>query len=251
MEYLNLFQEWFSRTEVYQQFLKNMPPPVNNIYFDTACVLVAVCYLAFRLADRVRIGVYHRKIRKRQAQAQREQREAERQLEQRETEVRGKEEKINRFMDACEFYFRNRGGRDAGGNGRQPGGFFSRIGRKNFLLEDGKGDADVSFEPVAETSEYEIRMREMEESRKQEEAFAERRRREQARVEDSMGILEEQIRVEPEVSVGEAVEAVADVRFEKRRARALREEQREREKAERAAEKKERRERKRGAGRNG
>lgn len=242
MEYLNMFQDWFSQTGIYQQFLKNMPPPVNNIYFDTACVLVAACYLVFRVADGVRIMGYHRRIRRRQAEEQRKRCEAEQELKEREKEVRGREEKIYHFLDACEYYFRNRGGRNAADAGGQTRRFFPRIGRKNYLLSDGKEEKDVSSNPAAVVSEYDVQMEEMEESRRQEEAFAEQRRKERERVNDSMSILEEQLRVEPEIPAGEAVEAVADLRFEKRRARALKVEQREKEKARRAAEKKRKKE---------
>lgn len=237
MEYLNMFQDWFSQTGIYQQFLKNMPPPANNIYFDTACVLAAACYLVFRVVDGVRVMGYHRRVRRQQAEEQRKRYEAERELKEREKEVRGKEEKIYRFLDACGHYFRNRGGRNAADAGGQAGGFFPRIGRKNYLLPDGKEEKDVFSNPAAVVSEYDVQMEEVEESRRQEEAFAEQRRKERERVNDSMGILEEQLRVEPEIPAGEVVEAVADLRFEKRKARALKVEQREKEKARRAAEK--------------
>lgn len=246
MEYLSMFQERFGQTGVYQHFLKDMPPPVNNIYFDMVCILIAACYLVFRVVDGVRITGYHRRVRRRQAEEQRERREAERQLRERETEVRGREEKIYHFLDACEYYFRNRGSRNAGNAGGQKGGFFSRIGRKNFLLSDRKGD--VFFDPAVMASDYDVQMQATEESRRQEEAFEEQRRKERERVDDSMSILEEQMRVEPEILVGEAADAEVDLRFEKRRARALKAERREKERARRAAEKKRKKEGKRGVG---
>lgn len=246
MEYLNMFQEWFGQTGIYQQFLKNMPPPVNNIYFDIVCILIAACYLVFHVVDGVRITGYHRRVRRRQAEEQRERREAERQLRERETEIRGREEKIYHFLDACEYYFRNRGGRNSGNAGGQKGGFFSRIGRKNFLLSDRGGD--VSFDPEVTVSDYDVQMQAMEERRRQEEAFEEQRRKARERVDDSMSILEEQMRVEPEIPVGEVADAEVDLRFEKRRARALKAEQREKERARKAAEKERKKEGKRGVG---
>ena len=246
MEYLKMVQEWFGRTGVYQQFLKDMPPPVNNIYFDILCVLIAACYLVFRVVDGVRITGYHRRVRRRQAEEQRGRREAERQLKERETEVRGREEKIYHFLDACEHYFWNRGGRNAGNTGGQTGGFFSRIGRKDFLLSDREGD--MSFDPAVAVSDYDVQMQAMEESRRQEESFEEQRRKERERVDDSMSILEEQMRVEPETSVGGDADAGVDLRFEKRRARALKAEQREKERAGRAAERERKKAVKRGVG---
>lgn len=247
MEYLDLFQEWFGQTGIYREFLKNMPPPVNNIYFDMACVMVLAGYLLFRVADGMRIRGYHRRIRRRQAEEQGKQCEAERQLKERETEVRGREERIYHFLDACEYYFRNRGGRNAEDAGGQARISFFRIGRRGYLLSDDRGEADASQNPMEIVSDYEVRMREMEECRKQEETFEEYRRKERERLNDSMDILEQQMRMEPESPVGGGTDAGADFRFEKRRARALKEEQREKERARRAAERKGKKE-KRGLG---
>lgn len=236
MEFLNSFQEWFSQTDFYRQFLQNMPPPLNNIYFDTVCIVVIVCYLLFRIVDGLRIAGYHRRLRKRQAKERQEQREAEKLLKERETVVQDKEEKISRFLDICEFYFWNRGGRDAGETGKQTRGFFSRIGRKNYFLSAGDGKLGLDGEPVALASDYDMQMQEVEECRRQEERFIENRRREKERVNDSLNSLEERMRMEPDVPVTASVEAGKDWKLEKRKKKALRKAQKEEERAKRKAE---------------
>lgn len=106
----------------------------------------------------------------------------------------------------------------------------------------------MSFDPEVTVSDYDVQMQAMEERRRQEEAFEEQRRKARERVDDSMSILEEQMRVEPEIPVGEVADAEVDLRFEKRRARALKAEQREKERARKAAEKERKKEGKRGVG---
>lgn len=239
MEYLNMFQEWLYQTTLYQEFLKNMPPPVNNIYFDTFCILLAVIYIVYRIVDAVRIARYHRKARERQAKEQRERREAEREIYERESEVRDREEKIGRFMDVMEMYFSSRGGREAQGAGRQRGGFWARIGRKNYFLSDGRGGSEMPENRDSRYSDYDVQLHDEEERRAQEAAFVESRRRAKEQMDESMNRLEEQLHGEPQEIVAEVVDANGkrDAQYERRKARALKQVQREQRKAQRLAEK--------------
>lgn len=239
MEYLNMFQEWLYQTTLYQDFLKNMPPPVNNIYFDTFCIMLGVIYVVYRIVDAVRIARYHRKARERQAREHREKLEAEREIFERESEVREKEEKIGRFMDVMEMYFRSRGGRDAQGAGKQRGGFWGRIGRKNYFLSDGLGAPGMPGGRDGGYSEYDAQLHDEEERRAQEAAFAESRRRVSEQIDESMSRLEEQLRRGPQEIAAAVVDANGklDVQYERRKARALKQVQREQRKAQRLAEK--------------
>ena len=241
MDFLNLFQNWLYQTNLYQQFLKNMPPPINNIYFDTFFILIAVIYLIYRIVDRIRVVKYHKKIRERQAKEQKERKNAERELYERESEVRDKEEKIGRFMDVVEFYFWNRGGGAQQGETRQRKGFFSRIGHKELFLTEKTG---VESEPVETTSDisysdYDARMQDYEKSRMQEACFQESRRKAREQLDESMTILNEQLHVDQNVKVADSSDlgVQRDRRYEKRKAKALKEMEKEQRKAERLAKK--------------
>lgn len=241
MDYLNSFQNWLYKTNLYQQFLQNMPPPINNIYFDTFFILIAVIYLVYRIVDRIRVVRYHRKIRERQAKEQRERKNAERELYERESEVRNKEEKIGRFLDVVEFYFWNRGGGAQQGETRQRKGFFSRIGHKELFLTEKTG---MELEPIETMSDighsdYDARMKDYEESRMQEARFQESRRKAREQLDESMTILNEQLQVDQDLKVVESSDlgVQRDRRYEKRKAKALREIQKEQRKAERLAKK--------------
>lgn len=251
MDYLNTFQNWLEQTSIYQQFLKNMPPPINNIYFDTLCILLILVYVVYRFVERIRVTRYHRRIRERQAREQRERQSAEQELYARESVVRDKEERIGRFLDVMEFYYWNRGDRGTHGTGRPRSGFFSRIGRKDFLLADrGRSEAAAGKDEYVRHgfSDYDTRMRDIEESRRQEADFQESQRRVREQMDESMTILDEQLRVEQDAPIVEEADVALqrDRQYERRRAKTLKEIRREQRRAERLARKERRREKKHG-----
>ena len=40
MKYFYELQDWLYQTEFYQEVLKELPEPLNNIYFDTIVVII-------------------------------------------------------------------------------------------------------------------------------------------------------------------------------------------------------------------
>ena len=238
MEYLNVFQEWLYQTRLYQDFLKNMPPPVNNVYFDTFLILLAVVYILYRIVDAVRIVRYRKKARKRMAEEQAQRKAADRVLNLRETEVRDKEEKIGRFMNVMEMYFRNKG-RDAQGAGRQKGSFWGRLGRReNYLLGESPEDEVLGYK---EFTDYDRELMEEKMRTEREAAFSESRRQEREQMGESLTRLEREIRdccyeAESHGDTEEKNTGPGKSSFERRKARALKQARKEQEKARRIAE---------------
>lgn len=238
MEYLNVFQEWLYQTRLYQDFLKNMPSPVNNVYFDTFLILLAVVYFAYRIVDAVRIVRYRKKARKRMAEEQAQRKAADRVWKLRETEVRDKEEKIGRFMDVMEMYFRSKG-RDAQGAGRQKGNFWSRLGRREgYLLGESPEDGVLGYR---EYTDYDRELMEEKLRTEQEEAFSESRRQEREQMGENLTRLEREIQncsyeAEPLEVTEEKNAGSGNSSYERRKARALKQARKEQEKARRIAE---------------
>ena len=223
MEYLNVFQEWLYQTRLYQDFLKNMPPPVNNVYFDTFLILLAVVYFAYRIVDAVRIVRYRKKARKRMAEEQAQRKAADRVLNLRETEVRDKEEKIGRFMNVMEMYFRNKG-MGAQGAGRQKGSFWGRLGRReNYLLGESPEDEVLGYK---EFTDYDRELMEEKMRTEREAAFSESRRQEREQMGERLTRLEREIQnccyaAEPLEDTEEKNSGSGKNSYERRKARAL------------------------------
>ena len=137
------------------------------------------------------------------------------------------------------MYFRIRGGRETQEAGRQRGGFWGRIGKKNYFLSDGLGAPGMPGGRDGGYSEYDAQLHDEEERRAQEAAFAESRRRVSEQIDESMSRLEEQLRRGPQEIAAAVVDANGklDVQYERRKARALKQVQREQRKAQRLAEK--------------
>lgn len=241
MEYLNVFQEWLYQTRLYQDFLKNMPPPINNVYFDTFLILLAVVYFAYRIVDAVRIVRYRKKARKRMIEEQAQRKASDRVLHLRETEVRDKEEKIGRFMDVMEMYFRNKGReRDAQGAGKHKGNFWGRLGRReSCLLGESSEDEVLGYR---EYTDYDRELMEEKLRTEQEAAFRELRRQEREQMGESLTRLEREIQnccyeAEPLEDTEGKNSGSGNSSYEKRKARALKQARKEQEKARRIAEK--------------
>lgn len=239
MEYLNVFQEWLYQTKLYQDFLKNMPPPVNNVYFDTFLIILAVVYIAYRIVDAVRIFRYRKKVRKRMAEEQAQRKAADRVLNLRETEVRDKEEKIGRFMDVMEMYFRNKG-RDTQGAGRQKGYFWGRLGRReSCLLGESPENEELGYR---EYTDYDRELMEEKMRTEQEAAFTESRRQAREQMGESLTRLERELRdcsneADTPVDIEGKNTGSGKSSYERRKMRALKQAGKEQEKARRIAEK--------------
>ena len=55
MKYFYELQDWLYQTEFYQEVLKELPEPLNNIYFDTIVAIIIGVYLLYRIFDMLHI----------------------------------------------------------------------------------------------------------------------------------------------------------------------------------------------------
>lgn len=157
MKYLELVEQLVKNSTIYQEFLKKMPAPFNNPYFDTVVLILLVLYLLYRILDMIRVKRYRAKNRK--LQRLEHQRVAQRNevLENRERVLSEREERIGRFMDYVGFIFWSRTRREPTKEARQtytnaysqPNG----LQQNEYLLED-SGNPD-------EISEYDLVLDEM------------------------------------------------------------------------------------------
>ena len=103
MEYYYEFQEWLYQTSFYQDILKELPVPLNNIYFDSLVVLVIGVYLIYRILDAIWYAYRRRRIRKRQEKERKLQLQREKEMMYRELQVQQKEENVGRFLDYISY----------------------------------------------------------------------------------------------------------------------------------------------------
>ena len=86
MEYLTEIEKLIRESGVYQEFLRNMPVPLNNVYFDMVVAGVLVVYLIYRIGDGIRM-IFRRKKLMRMREAAMLRSEEERQLREQEAEL--------------------------------------------------------------------------------------------------------------------------------------------------------------------
>ena len=241
MEYYYSFQNWLYQTDLYQNILREMPAPFNNIYFDTVLVLGLAVYVIYRIIETIRIACYHKRIRNKQAQERQSRRDREQEMLFREKQVQEKEERIGRFMDYMEFLFRSRMRRSDASEQSETVGQRKRLGFRGFFLE--KKDKLVADEvnPVSSTSDYDVVMENYAYDEQWEEEISRKREKESEEVFSKLHTLDDELRVE---AVGDNVEMaagnVSDPEIEKRKERARKAEEKERKKAEKLLKKKER-----------
>ena len=75
MKYFYELQDWLYQTELYQEVLKELPEPLNNIYFDTIVAIIIGVYLLYRIFDMLHSFFYYRRIRKMQERERKEKKE--------------------------------------------------------------------------------------------------------------------------------------------------------------------------------
>lgn len=231
MEYFYEFQSWLYETRLYQEILKELPVPLNNIYFDSLIILGLLVYLLYRILDALWYALRRRRIRKRQERERKQQLQREKEMMYREMQVQQKEESVGRFLDFMEM-LAARGMEHTQGYGNRniTGQHGKRIGRKNFLLE--KND-------VPDTSDYDVVMDAVVYDARQDSEIAKKQKREQEQMQTRISELDEVIKVHvlDETEVMEA--AAPDVALEKRKERARRRDEKERQKAEKKKQRKE------------
>ena len=98
MEYYYEFQDWLSQTSLYQDILKELPVPLNNIHFDSVVIIGVGVYVVYRVVDGVCYGIYRRHIRKKLEKERKLQWEREKEMISWELQVQQKEENLGRFL---------------------------------------------------------------------------------------------------------------------------------------------------------
>jgi|GEM_PF-2701415 len=248
MEYFYTFQGWLYDTPFYQEILKELPIPLNNIYFDSLVLIALAVYLVFRIIEAIRIGCYHRRIRRKQERERRQQMEREKEMMYRELQVQQKEEKVGRFMDYMEMLFASRTGRaddyetySSPETHNSQGHQTRRVGRKNFFLQKKDRFRIAKKDDDSGTSDYETVINAFVYDVEQEQIISKRQKDEKEQLHSKISALDDELRVRV---VEEATETVTDMSedpaLEKRKARARREEERERKREEKLLRKKQR-----------
>lgn len=155
MKYLELIEQFVMNSTIYREFLKKMPAPFNNPYFDTVLLILLVLYLLYRIWDRIRVRRYRARVRKLQKRENQKETQRNEELENREQMVTEREERIGRFMDYLDFILRSCSRRQETAENRQtytsskPNG----LRKHDYLLEYG-GEPE-------EVSEYDVILDEM------------------------------------------------------------------------------------------
>ena len=70
MEYLMKWQAWLEHSELYREFLINLPSPLNNVYFDLLLLFIGIFMIIRWIWDSIAIHRRYKRIRKRQKKIQ-------------------------------------------------------------------------------------------------------------------------------------------------------------------------------------
>ena len=158
MSYFYSFQSWLYHTSIYQNLLRELPAPLNNIYFDSILCICLVVYLIYRLVESVHIIRYRKKIRRKQEADRKRRLEKDQELHERERKVDEKEERIGRFFDSMESLFTGKMRTQEVAGVCRPQKSRKLLGRKMFFLEK-KGTVTGEKPDVEETvSDYDVVM---------------------------------------------------------------------------------------------
>lgn len=253
MECYYEFQEWLYQTSFYQEILKELPVPLNNIYFDSLVILVLAAYLIYRILDAIWYACRRRRIRKRQEKERKLQLQREKEMMYRELQVQQKEEKVGRFLDymemlaarqsgQTEYYEYQDGSEYQGIQGHRR----KRLGLKQFLLEKkdkggvmsvGKGTGSTDYDTIMDAYVYDV---------EQEQEISKRQEMEKEQLYSTIHALDDELRVRVVEDAKESTKYVDGPALERRKKKA----RKEAEKEQRKAEKRLRKEQKKGV-RNG
>lgn len=243
MEYYYSLQSWLYHTSLYQGILKEMPAPLDNIYFDTVMLVVLVVYVVWRIVESIRMFRYHKRIRKKQANVRQSRRDREQEMLAREKQVEQKEERLNRFLDYMQFIFSSRMRRTGSAEQSSIIRTGKRLGFRNVLLE--KKDAlAVETDEIStdsKISDYDEVMKSLAYDAQQEKELSRMREEESAEALSKLRMLDEELRMKDETDhIVEGIVTGFDPDIEKRKARARKKEEKERKRAEKLLKKKER-----------
>ena len=104
MEYLMKWQAWLEHSELYREFLINLPSPLNNVYFDLLLLFFGIFMIIRWIWDSIAIHRRYRRIRKRQKKIQQAQEYADMESMYREHEARKRQEQMEQQMKVMQMY---------------------------------------------------------------------------------------------------------------------------------------------------
>ena len=239
MEYYYEFQDWLYQTSFYQDVLKELPVPLNNIYFDSLVILVLGAYLIYRILDAIWYACRRRCIRKRQEKERKLQLQREKEMIYRELQVQQKEEKVGRFLDYMEMLAARQSGQteyyeyqDGGEYQSIQGQRRKRLDLKQFLLEKkdkgsvmsgGKGAGSTDYDTIMDAYVYDV---------EQEHEISKRQKLEKEQLHSNIHALDDELRVRVVEDVTESANYVDDPSLERRKKKARKEAEKEQRKAE-------------------
>lgn len=212
MEYFYSLQRWVSDSRLYQEVLRQMPPPCNNVYFDTVLAVLLCIYLLYRVISAIRMLHYRRKIRVKQKMKDRERDIRKQELESRERQLAEREElmgKVWSMIGALSCRFLQSSGKDRVNavQQRKALGIGMKAGEKNA---------------------YDIAMEQNERERMQMEEVCRQQVLQEEKACEQMDLLDSQMqRTVQAYEVAEIVEGGTNAALEKRKAKARRQKERE------------------------
>jgi len=239
------FQNWLYRKSFYQDILKELPVPLNNIHFDSVVIIGVGAYVVYRVVDGVCYRIYRRHVRKKQEKERKQQLEREKEMLSRELQVQQKEENLGRFLEYLERVSTRGRGRGSGSAAQNISGQRQGwVGRKDLRLE--MNDSGCYGNGAAErASEYDTVMDAFAYDEEQSLEINQKRNIEKEQVYNRMNELDDALRVR-EIDDGAEVivDWVEDPAIEKRKERARKKAEKERQKAEKKRIKEEKRQEK-------
>ena len=245
MEYYYEFQDWLYQTSHYQDILKELPVPLNNIHFDSVVIIGVGAYVVYRVVDGVCYGIYRRHIRKKQEKERKQQLEREKEMLSRELQVQQKEENLGRFLEYLERVSTRGRGCGSGYTARNISGQRQGwVDRKDLRLE--MNDSGCYGNGAAESaSEYDTVMDAFAFEEEQSLEIRQKRNTEKEQVYNRMNELDDALRVRGiDDGTEMIVDWVEDPVIEKRKERARKKAEKERQRVEKKRIKEEKRQEK-------
>lgn len=254
MEYFYAFQNWLYQTPFYQDILRKMPTPLNNIYFDSLLAIGLLVYLIYRVIEAARIAAYRRRMRRKRDEESDIRREQELEMSDRKRKVQEKEDRLERFLDYMELLFASRAQGESyyeadsephtvNAGARPEAGGHRRIGFRRLFLEKKDDPVIVSSSGEQESSDYDAVMDAYVYDMEQENVVEERQREARQKSQTKMNSLDDELRVAAvDEHSSQQVVVADDPEYEKRKDRARKEEEKERRREEKLLKKQQRKE---------
>lgn len=236
MKYFYELQDWLCQTEFYQEVLKELPEPLNNIYFDTIVVIIIGIFLLYRIFDMLHSFFYYRRIRKMQEKERKEKKEQEARMLKREEQVYEKEERLGRFLD---FLFISRMSRvqeeEIYDNTPQPqSDNVKRIPKRRHLLGWRNKSVPLLLGRNEEkVSDYDVVMDAHAYNEMQEQDLQQQQKQSEEKMYSQLHSLNESLKVKPVEDIVEISHSQSDARLEKQKAKARTQQEKERKREER------------------